>query len=190
MVSLMRRRSAAGFSMPELMVIVALIGILSGTALISVQRDRSERQREALNSTVENLATWIDTVRSRAATGTVCTVTITPGTVNAGGTLASVSPASCGSTLTQDAEAASLTGALDLANTPNTTATITLTTEGGAQFVSSTASVNGFNGLEVALSSNSVNLRRCLAISAGTGNLLLGGATTSGGGTCFYTIPL
>jgi len=194
MVSLMRSRSVAGFSLPELMVIVALIGILSGTALISVQRDRFERQREALNSTVKELATWFDAVRSRAATGTACTVTITPSaSLASGATLASVTPTTCGRALTLDADAASLTGALGLATNPTptspaTSATITLTTEGGAQ-IASTTTVNGFNAVEVALSSASVGLRRCLAISDGTGNLLLGAATTSTG-TCSYTSPL
>jgi Tfp pilus assembly protein FimT len=189
MVPVMRSRFASGFSIVELLVIVALIGILSRTALISVQRDQFDRRRDALNSSVRDLASWFDLIRTRAATGTVCTVTITPnGTLLSGGTLASVSPSSCGSTLTLDGEAASLTGQLALANTPNATASITLTTEGGAQ-LASTASVNGFNGLEVALSSASVNLKRCLAISNGTGSLLLGAASTSSG-TCTYTGPL
>jgi prepilin-type N-terminal cleavage/methylation domain-containing protein len=194
----MRSRSASsGFTLVELMVTVSVIAILSLTALISVQRDQFERRREALNTTVRDLASWIDLIRTRAATTTTaCTVTIAPpGSLNAGGTLASVSPASCASTsaFTLDADAASQAGALVLATNPTplspaTSATILLTTEGGAQFTPTT-SVSGFDGLEVALSSSSANLKRCLAISAGTGNLLLGAANTSGG-TCSYTNPL
>jgi len=189
MVSLMRIRRKAGFSLLELFVIVVLIGILSRTALISVQRDRFERQRQALNSTVRDLATWFDLIRATAATGTVCTVTITANaSLTAGATLASVSPSACGSNLTLDRAAASQTGSLALANNPSGTATITLTTSGGAQ-PGSTATVNGYNAVEVALSSTSANLKRCLAISDGTGSLRLGAANTSTG-SCSYSSPL
>lgn len=189
MVSLMRSRSAGGFSFAELMVIVVLIGILTRTALISVQLDRFERQRQALNSTAQDLASWVDVIRSRAATGTVCTVTITANaSLTAGATLASVSPTTCGSDLTLDPETTKATGTLSLVNNPTGTATITFTTSGGAQ-LASTATVNGYNGVEVAFSSATANLRRCLAISDGTGSLLLGGASTSGG-SCSYTSPI
>ena len=47
----------------------------------------------------------------------------------------------------------------------------------------------GFAATEVRVSSTSANLRRCLAISNGTGSLRLGAAGTSAG-TCSYTDPL
>ena len=177
---------SAGFTLTEALVIVALIGILSTTALISTQRMRFERQRAALNTTVRDLAYWLDLIRARAATGTACTVTITTGSLAAGATLASVSPTSCGANLTLDAEAAAQAVPLAVALSPSST--IVYTTLGGAQ-PGSIQDIDGFDAVQVAISSTSANLRRCLAISNGTGSLRFGAANTSGG-TCSYTAPL
>ena len=48
---------------------------------------------------------------------------------------------------------------------------------------------HGYNAVEVALSSSSANLKRCLAICHGTGSLRLGAPNTSSG-TCSYSSPL
>lgn len=181
------RRS--GFALPELMIIVVLIGIVSATATIPVQRMQFERQRTALNSTVRDLGIWLDQVRSIAANGTVCTVTLTNNSSLAGGaTLASVSPAACAvlgsTTLTIDGAAAA--GPIGASPTPSGTLVIS---DSGVVLPASTSSLNGFNALEMRLSSTAANLRRCVAISDRTGSLRFGAANTSNG-TCSYTAPL
>ncbi len=181
----------SGFALPELMIIVVLIGIVSATATIPVQRMQFERQRTALNSTVRDLGLWLDQVRSIAATGTVCTVTLTNnGSLAAGATLASVSPAACAvlgsTTLTIDGTAAAVAGPIGASPTPSGTLVISNT---GVVLPASTTSLNGFNALEMRLSSTAANLGRCVAISDRTGSLRFGAANTSGG-TCSYTAPL
>jgi Tfp pilus assembly protein PilE len=185
------QKRADGFALPELMMIVVLIGILSTTATITTQRARFERQRAALNSTVRDLGLWLDQVRSIAANGTVCTVTLTNNSSLAGGaTLASVSPAACAvlgsTTLTIDSAAAAVAGPFGATPSPSATLVISNT---GVVLPASTSSLDGFNALEMRLSSTAANLRRCIAISDRTGSLRFGAASSSGG-TCSYTAPL
>jgi Tfp pilus assembly protein PilE len=185
------QKRADGFALPELMMIVVLIGILSTTATITTQRARFERQRAALNSTVRDLGLWLDQVRSIAANGTVCTVTLTNNSSLAGGaTLASVSPAACSvlgsTTLTIDSAAAAVAGPFGATPSPSATLVISNT---GVVLPASTSSLDGFNALEMRLSSTAANLRRCIAISDRTGSLRFGAASSSGG-TCSYTAPL
>jgi len=185
------RSSRSGYALPELMIIVVLSGILSTTATIPIQRWRFERQRGALNSTVRELGSWFDLVRSTAARGTVCTVTITTNNnLGAGATLATVSPAACAvlgsTTLTIDSQAAGAAGPIGSATTP--TATIVIS-DSGVVLPASSTPLAGFNAVEVRLSSTAANLRRCLAISDRTGSLRFGAANSSGG-TCSYTAPL
>jgi hypothetical protein len=112
-------------------------------------------------------------------------VTISNGTVAAGGVVASVLPAACGANHTLDAEVASQTGPLAVSRNPATT--IVFTTGGGAQPANSEV-VAGFNAVEVRLSSTTANRRACLAISNGTGSLRFGSVNSSSG-TCTYTGP-
>jgi Tfp pilus assembly protein PilE len=181
----------SGFALAELMIIVVLIGIVSATATIPIQRMRFERQRAALNSAVRDLGLWLDQVRSIAANGTVCTVTLTNNnSLAAGATLASVSPAACAvlgsTTLSIDAEAAAVAGPIGAAPSPSGTLVIS---SSGVVLPASTSTLDGFNALEMRLSSTAANLRRCVAISDRTGSLRFGAANTSGG-TCSYTAPL
>lgn len=181
----------SGFALPELMMIVVLIGILSTTATITTQRARFERQRAALNSTVRDLGLWLDQVRSIAANGTVCTVTLTNNSSLAGGaTLASVSPAACAvlgsTTLRIDAEAAAVAGPIGAAPRPSDTLVIS---SSGVVLPAGTSIIADFNALEMRLSSTAANLSRCVAISDRTGSLRFGAANSSGG-TCSYTAPL
>lgn len=184
----MMRHRTASFTLTELMVIVAIIGILSTTALIPIQRIRFERQRTAINNAVRDLATWLELMRAEASRGGACTVTVTTSlSLAAGSTLASVTPTTCGNNLILDPDTAFQAGPIAVSTNPSTT-TIVFTSTGGAQ-PSSSVAVDGFNAVEVRLSSSAANLRRCLAISNGTGSLRFGAADTSGG-TCSYTAPL
>ena len=179
----MTRSRQEGFSLPEVMIIVVILAILIAASQIPIANDIQLRRRASLHSGVRDLANWIELVRTRAAQGRVCTVTISNGTVAAGGVVASVAPAVCGANHTLDAEVAAQTGSLAVSRNPATT--IVFTTGGGAQPASSVA-VEGFNAVEVRLSSNTANRRACLAISNGTGSLRFGSVNSSTG-TCTYT---
>ncbi|MCS5692897.1 prepilin-type N-terminal cleavage/methylation domain-containing protein [Cyanobium sp. FGCU-6] len=93
-----RHRPPAGFTLTELMVIIAIIGILSG---ITISNSLSTWRDAQVSDLALQLAGWLEQVsRSPESSGGSCTVTFANGitggiTLNNGAQLASVSPASC-----------------------------------------------------------------------------------------------
>ena len=79
----------SGFSMPELMIVVAIIGILSG---VTISLSGTEWRRERVNSQALQLAGWLDSVRQLAQRqqGSGCTVTLSSGPIAGGGVLAQI----------------------------------------------------------------------------------------------------
>lgn len=178
----------AGFALSEQMIIVVILGILSFTANIGFQDARRYWERQSINAVVKDLAYWLDQVRNRASLGTVCTVTVnTSSAAVAGAALATVLPSDCGPSFQLDGASQAQLGTLAIATNPGGGATITFNTDGGAT-PQSLATVNGFSGVEIAISSASADLRRCLAISTGSGSTSLGGSASSTG-TCDYSAP-
>lgn len=170
------------------MMVVVLLGILSLTANIGFQDVRRHWQRQSLNSVVRDLAYWLDLVRNKGAQGTVCRVTINaPATLTAGSTLATVNPSNCAPAFQLDAASLAQIGSLTISTSPAGGATITFDTGGGASFQGATQ-VGGVEGVEIGLGSASADLRRCLALSDGTGAMRVGGSASSGG-TCRYDTP-
>jgi Tfp pilus assembly protein FimT len=179
----------AGFALSEQMIIVVILGILASTANIGFQDVRRYWQRQSINAVVKDLAYWLDQVRSRASLGTVCTVTVnTSSAAAAGAALATVQPSACGSSFQLDAASLAQLGTLAIATDPGGGATITFNTDGGAT-PQTVAAVNGFSGVEIAIASASADLRRCLAISTGSGSTRLGGSASSTG-ACDYSAPI
>lgn len=93
-------RRAASFSLQELMVVVAIIGMINGLAIALTGR---EWEREKLNAVAVGLAGWLEEVRSNAlrqtsdtASGGGCVVTVnTLSSAPPGTSMASVSPTDC-----------------------------------------------------------------------------------------------
>lgn len=90
-----RLRSRRGFTVMELMIIVAIIGILSSVVIDAGLR---EWRREQVNAVVVQLAGWLQSVRRGALKGNSCAVSLAassiPGLYASGDALAQVS--SCG----------------------------------------------------------------------------------------------
>lgn len=178
----------AGFALSEQMIILVILGILSFTANIGFQDVRRYWQRQSINAVVKDLAYWLDQVRNRASLGTVCTVTVDTSAAGAGAALAEVQPSDCGPSFQLDGASLAQLGTLTIATNPGGGATITFNTDGGAT-PQSVATVNGFSGVEITIASASADLRRCLAISTGSGSTSLGGSASSTG-TCDYSAPI
>ena len=66
----MKRRNS-GFSLTELMVVVAILGVLSGLVIDAGIRDW---RREQVNAVVVELAGWLESVRRAALKGSSCQV--------------------------------------------------------------------------------------------------------------------
>jgi prepilin-type N-terminal cleavage/methylation domain-containing protein len=81
------KRRAPGFSLPELMVAVTILGVLSGLMIDAGLRDW---RREQVNAVVVELAGWLESVRRAALKGSSCAVTLTTtnGTLAGGAELA------------------------------------------------------------------------------------------------------
>lgn len=179
----------AGFALSEQMIIVVILGILASTANIGFQDVRRYWQRQSINAVVKDLAYWLDQVRNRASLGTVCTVTVnTSSAAAAGAALATVQPSACGPSFQLDGASLAQLDTLAIATNPAGGATITFNTDGGAT-PQSVATVNGFSGVEITIASASAGLRRCLAISTGSGSTRLGGSASSTG-SCDYSAPI
>ena len=88
--------------------------------------------------------------------------------------------------MAQDHSSITAAGPIGASPTPSGTLVIS---DSGVVLPASTSSLDGFNALEMRLSSTAANLRRCVAISDRTGSLRFGAANTSSG-TCSYTAPL
>lgn len=84
-------KAQAGFSLPELLVVVAILGLLAGLAIPNFTRNWDD---ERLNSSTKLLAGWLEDVRRRAIQNAE------PCRLSIDATTASLSPAadnSCGS---------------------------------------------------------------------------------------------
>lgn len=62
-----------GFSLPEVMVVVAILSVLSGVVIDAGIRDW---RREQVNAVVVELAGWLESVRRAALKGSSCQVTL------------------------------------------------------------------------------------------------------------------
>jgi len=82
----MKRRNR-GFSLTEMMVVVVILGVLSGLVIDAGIRDW---RREQVNAVVVELAGWLESVRRAALKGSSCQVTLTTtnGSLAAGAVLA------------------------------------------------------------------------------------------------------
>jgi len=74
-----------GMTLPELMVVVTIIGVLLGVGIDSGLR---EWRREKVNKVAIELAGWLENARRAGLRSDGCTVSIVPGTLTDGGTLA------------------------------------------------------------------------------------------------------
>jgi len=175
---------ASGFTMIELMVTVAILAILTALPLISLSGSRADRQRDALNATSRDLASWLERVRRRASLGLTsgCSVTISSGALAADAAIATVNPSDClpaDPVLRLDGEVATLLPDLSLSMPA-----------GSVVFTASvTTTPAAYPGVEIGFSSAGANLRRCLSLSNGSGQVRLGAASDSSG-TCTYGGPL
>jgi Tfp pilus assembly protein FimT len=83
-----------GFALSELLIIVVILGILSGPVIVNSRRDYD---RDRINAVVTSFAAWLQAVQAaatREANG--CSVSVTPGNnLNDGSSLATVTPTTC-----------------------------------------------------------------------------------------------
>jgi Tfp pilus assembly protein FimT len=83
-----------GFALSELLIIVVILGILSGVVIVNSRRDYN---RDRVNAVVTSFAAWLQAIQAaatREASG--CNVRVTPGNnLNDGSTLATVTPTTC-----------------------------------------------------------------------------------------------
>lgn len=79
------RQPSQGMTLPELLMVITILGVLVG---VGVDTGIKEWRREKVNKVAIELAGWLENARRAALRGDSCTVTVTTGTLNDGGTLA------------------------------------------------------------------------------------------------------
>ena len=84
----MNRPTSHGFTTIEVMVAVIIITVVSSIAIDAAFR---ARQRELVNGFAINLGGWIEKVRTSSLRGSGCSITINPGTLSQGATIATSS---------------------------------------------------------------------------------------------------
>lgn len=84
----MNKPTSHGFTTIEVIVAVIIITVVSSIAIDVAFR---ARQREQVNGFSINLAGWIEKVRTSSLRGSGCLITITPGTLSQGATIATSS---------------------------------------------------------------------------------------------------
>ncbi len=181
-----RRRQATAFTLTELMVTVALIGILSAIAL---RVTGVEWRRGRVNAVAVELTGWLEAVRRAALKGNPCEVTIHTS-----------SAAAAGSTVASAAVDPSVASGAAIVNTclNQDPLTITAVSSGSDRYaISATPAVftftprgtvvglNPSTGLEVRISLNNTPPMRCVQITSPLG-LIRVGNDENGSGTCTY----
>jgi len=85
--------TAKGFALSELMIVIVILGIISGVSTVNFIFTLRNAQ---VNEVALQLAGWLEQISRRPeATGTTCTVTFSSGALNSGAVIATVSPTSC-----------------------------------------------------------------------------------------------
>jgi prepilin-type N-terminal cleavage/methylation domain-containing protein len=87
------RRTAPGFALSELMIVVVILGIISSVSTVNFIFALRNAQ---VNEVALQLAGWLEQISRRPeANGTACTVTFNTGPVNSGAIMATVEPPNC-----------------------------------------------------------------------------------------------
>lgn len=160
--NLKRHIHHAGFTLTELMVAVAIIGILSGIAIVA---SGNEWRRERVNAQAEALGGWLESVRAASlgqSSYTGCTVTFTSA-VNPGDTLATVT----GCTFNQSIFS------LSKASTESNTTYQTSSSQSSIAFTPR-GSTNTTSDVIVNIFLNNSTLLRCIKITGTLGSIRIG----------------
>lgn len=173
-----RRKGSHGFSLAELLAVVAVLGLLAGLGIPALIQNH---KREQLNALTIGLAFWLQEVRRSALRGNTCEVKISTGLITDGGTVASIASSI-------DGEPIPRTCAI-----PNNPYLLTESAMGLAYDISPTADTFSFTPRGSKFPSTDVLITiaiandgsaRCIQLNGLLGNLEMGNASN---GSCVLT---
>lgn len=182
-----RRLDAVGFTLSELLITVAVLGILS--AVVMNGFGMNEWRRSRVNAVALELNGWLEAVRRSALKGTGCRVTIQTATqAAAGSVIASAAPVTTAA-VTVPNTCMSQQPLRILSNAGNDVyaisadpATFTFTPRGTTRGLAN----DNQNDLEITIALNGEPPMRCVQLSSPLGVVRIGTNDTSASGNCTY----